>query len=134
MIPKYYHAWCMNRSNLEQMVFCLHFVDCNLDVHEGFVGLYSIESTSTDSIVSTIKDVLLQMNLSLQNCRGQCYDGASSMSGGRAGVAKRITDLEHRAFYTHCYGHASNLAAQDAVKHSKIMEDCLDTTYEIPSS
>ena len=46
-------------------------------------------------------------------------------------MAKRITDIEHRALYTHCYGHALNLAAQDAVKHSKIMEDCLDTTYEI---
>ena len=120
-----------DQSNLEQMVFCLRYVDCNLNVHEEFVGLYSLESTSADSIVSTIKDISLRMNLSLKNCRGQCYDGASSMSGGRSGVAKQIMDLEHKALYTHCYGHALNLAAQDAIKHSKIMEDCLDTTYEI---
>ncbi len=72
-----------DQSNVEQMVFCLCYVDSDLNVHEEFVGLYSLESTSADSIVSIIKDILLRMNLSPKNCRGQCYDGASSMSGGR---------------------------------------------------
>ena len=101
-----------DQSNLEQMVFCVRYVDFDLEVHEEFVGLYSLETTSADSIVSTIKDILLRMNLSLDNCRGQCYDGASSMSGERSGVAKRIMDLQQRALYTHCYGHALNLAAR----------------------
>ena len=118
-------------TNTEQMVFCLRYVDSNLEVHEEFIGLYSLESTSAESLVSTIKDVLLRMNLRIENCRGQCYDGASSMSGHKSGVAKKITDLESRALYTHCYGHALNLAAQDSIKHIKIMEDTLDTTYEI---
>ena len=38
------------------------------------------------------------------------------MSGWKAGVARRVMELEHRALYTQCYGHALNLAAQDAVK------------------
>ena len=71
------------------------------------------------------------MNLRIENCRGQCYDGASSMSGQKSGVAKMMMDLQHRTLYTHCYGHALNLAAQDSIKHIKIMEDTLDTTYEI---
>ena len=28
------------------------------------------------------------------------------MSGPRSGVAKKISDLESRAVYTHCYGHS----------------------------
>ena len=40
-------------------------------------------------------------------------------------------DLEHWALYTHCYGHHLILAAQDSIKYIKIMEDTLDTTYEI---
>ena len=108
-------------------MFCVRYVDLNLDVHEEFVGLYSLESTSADSIVSTIKDILLRMNLSLDNCRGQCYDGASSMFR----CCKKDHGLEQKALYTHCYGHALNLATEDAIKHSKVMEDCLDTTYEI---
>ena len=118
-------------SNTEQMVFCLRYVDDSLEVHEEFIGLYSLDSTSAESIVSTVKDVLLRMNLTTENCRGQCYDGASSMSGRKSGVAKQIMDLEHRALYTHCYGHALNLAVGDSIKNIKIMEDTLDTTYEI---
>ena len=53
------------------------------------------------------------------------------MSGVKSGVAVRIMQIETRALYTHCYGHALNLAAQDSVKHLTIMEDTLDTTYEI---
>ena len=68
------------------------------------------------------------MNLAISNCRGQCYDGSKNMSGSRSGVATRITNLESRAPYTHCYGHALNLAIQDTVKGVKVMED---TVYEI---
>ena len=34
---------------------------------------------AADSLVSMIKDVPLRMNLQLNNCRGQCYDGAANM-------------------------------------------------------
>ena len=55
----------------------------------------------------------------------------SAMSGKRSGVAKRITDLQPKAIYTHCYGHALNLAACDTIKQSKLMKDALETTHEI---
>ena len=38
--------------------------------------------------MSAIKDVLLKLQLSLVNCRGQCYDGARNMMGHKTGVAK----------------------------------------------
>ena len=120
-----------DQSNTEQLAFCLRYVDSSLEVHEELIRLYSLESTLAESVIFTIKDVLLRMNLRLENCRGQCHDGASSMSGQKSGVAKMMMDLEHRALYTHCYGHALNLAAQDSIKHIKIMEGTLDTTYEI---
>ena len=50
------------------------------------------------------------MDLTLSKCRGQCYDGASNMSGSRNGVAARLHAEEKRGVYTHCYGHAFNLA------------------------
>ncbi len=118
-------------SNTEQMVFCLRYVDDQFDVHEEVIGLYSLVSTSADSIVFTIKDILLRLNLRLDMCRGQCYDGASTMSGRRSGVSTQIAGIEPRALYTHCYGHALNLATQDAIKGVKIMADALETVYEI---
>ena len=38
-------------------------------------------------LVSVIKDVFLRMNISFDKLRGQCYDGASAMSGNKKGVA-----------------------------------------------
>ena len=36
----------------------------------------------------------------MSRCRGQCYDGASTMKGPRSGVAKQLLDEEPRAIYT----------------------------------
>ena len=58
-------------------------------------------SITADSLVAIIKDTLLRMNLKVEHCRGQCYDGASVMSGARNGVAKQISTDEPRAVYTH---------------------------------
>ena len=62
------------------------------------------------------------------NCRGQCYNGASNMSGARKGVAAQE---ESCALYTHCYGHTINLAVFDTMKQSKVCRDLLDTAFEI---
>lgn len=120
-----------DKSNREQVVLVLRWVDDDLNTHEDFIGLYMVPSIDSDTLVSVIRDCLVRMNLTIANCRGQCYDGASSMSGAKTGVAKQISDKEKRAVYTHCYGHALNLAVGDSIKKSKIMRDALDTTFSI---
>ena len=104
-------------SNKEQAVLCFRWISDDLIAHEDFVGLYGIENTEAKTLVNMILDVLTRLNLSIKKLRGQCYDGASAMSGPRSGVAKQIRDLESRAVYTHCYGHSLNLA-------------CMDTNYK----
>ena len=42
-----------------------------------------------------------------------------------------MMDEEPRAIYTHCYGHALNLAIGDAVKGRSVMKDALQVTHEI---
>ena len=120
-----------DQSNTEQVVLVLRWVDEALEVHEEFIGLYSTSSTTAESLVFIIKDTLLRMNLKIEHCRGQCYDGASAMSGAKKGVAKSITDVEPRAIYTHCYGHALNLGVSDCIKKSKVMKSALDLVAEI---
>ena len=41
--------------------------------------------------MSAIKDMLSKLQLSLVNCRGKCYDGASNITGHKPGVVKRIS-------------------------------------------
>ena len=118
-------------SNVEQVVVCLRWVSEKLEVVEEFVGLYEVASTGAETIYATITDVLLQLNLALPKVRGQCYDGAATMSGAKSGVATRLCAAEPRAVFTHCYGHSLNLACGDAIKRCKLMQDALDTTHEI---
>lgn len=122
---------CTDVSNHEQLVLCLRWVHEDLEVHEDFIGLYHVPNTCSETLVASIKDCLLRMNLNLNRCRGQCYDGASAMAGSKNGVAARILSEEPRALFTHCYGHSLNLAVCDAIKQCKPIQDALDVTYEI---
>ena len=101
------------------------------EVHEEFLGLYQVESIEAEKLYSAISDVLLRLNLAVSKVRGQCYDGASAMSGAKSGVAARMQAVESRAVFTHCYGHALNLACAHTIRQSKLMRDALDTTHEI---
>ena len=118
-------------SNREQVVICIRWVDESLEVHEDFIGLHQVDMIDAKTLTAVIIDVLLRMNLSIRKCRGQCYDGAAAMSGPIKGVAANIKKDEPRSLYTHCYGHALNLACADSIKKCKLISDALDTTREI---
>ena len=119
-------------SNHEQVVFCFRWVDTkNFEVHEEFIGLYKVERTTAEHLFTILKDVLMRMNLMVKKIRGQCYDGASSMSGHLNGLNTLVKREEPRAIYTHCYGHNLNLSVGDTIKKCRCMRDALDTTQEI---
>ena len=115
-------------SNREQLVVCLLWVD---EVQEDFLGLYQVPDIASDTIVKCLRDVLIRMNLNINNCRVQCYDGASNMKDHKKGVATQILQEEGRALYTHCYGHSLNLAIADTVHEIKLLQYTFDTTSEI---
>ena len=54
---------CTDSSNHEQLAICFWWVDHDLEVHEGFLGLYEIPNIAANTIVSVITDTLLRMNL-----------------------------------------------------------------------
>ena len=122
---------CTDVANKEQFTICIRWVDDSLTDHEDVIGLYNVGTIDANCLAATIRDVLLRMSLKMTLCRGQCYDGASNMTGSKHGVATQLQAEESRAVLTHCYGHALNLAIGDAMKQSKICRDALDTAYEI---
>ena len=73
-----------DNSNKEQLVVCIQWVDKSLQPHEEFIDLYHVESIQSSTLVSTIHNVLQRVNTSITKLRGQCYDGASSMSGHKS--------------------------------------------------
>ena len=93
--------------------------------------VYHVPIIDAETLTSVIQDTYLRLNICLQRLRRPCYNGASNVRGTKSGAAKRISDIEPRALYTHCYGHSLNLAASDVMRNIKIMQDALDTTHEI---
>ena len=118
-------------SNKEQLTMCIRWVDKHLDAHEDFLGFFHIPDISAQTIVSAIKDALMRLQLSLTNCRGQCYDGASNMLGHKSGVAKRIQDLQPKAHATHCHGHSLSLSVKDTTNNCKLLSNTMDTAKEV---
>ena len=117
-----------NISNQEQVTIVIRRIDDKFETHEEFIGLYAVPSIEAECLTGIIKDTMIRLNLSMEKLRGQCYDGCSTMSGARTGVAKRISDQEPHAVFTHCYGHSLNLAASDTVKKSKLLKQALETS------
>ena len=114
---------CLTRNNLR-------FTDENLVDHEDVLRLYNVGMIEADSLVKAILDVLCRAGLLLNQCQGQCYDGASNMSGSKCGIAAQIQAKESCAAVLTHWGHALNLAVGDTIKQSKLCCDLIDTAFE----
>ena len=123
----------MDISTKEQLSVCFRFVDKNLQIEEIFAGFYEAESTTADALFKIVMDVLTRYNLKIETCRGQCYDGASNVSGHINGLQKKITDLQKKSIFVHCNAHNLNLVGQDAMLNNYCARDFLTMLREIIS-
>ena len=118
-------------SNKEQFIICFRWVDKGFDTHEDFIRIYNVDKIKADTLVTVLKDFLIRLNIPLSNARGQCYDGVKNMCGIKNGVSNKILSDNPKAFFTHCFGHALNLAVGDMVKNVRFLKDSIDRPYEI---
>lgn len=118
-------------SKKEQMSANFRVVDDNMDIQEYFLGFYDVPETKSETLFTVIQDILLRCSFPINRCRGQCYDGASNMSGEITGLQTRFREFEPRAFYTHCAGHNLNLVSQDAMSKIPEIADFLSVIREV---
>ena len=103
----------IDKSNKEQLSFCVRTVADSLEPAEEFLGFYELENIKSGTTVRVIKDIMVRLNIQIENCRGQTYDGASNILGKKSGVATQILSGQPKAVVTHCQGHSLSLAAKD---------------------
>ena len=120
-------------SGGEQLEISILWDDSSYTVYEDLIGLVEVEATDAATLVSTIKDILLHVNLQLTQCHGQAYDGAANMAGHLSGVATRLQAEEPRMLFIHCMGHCLNLCLQDCARNCCCVKDALDFTTELAS-
>lgn len=141
-----------DKSKREQMAVVIRYVMKNehghwqcredsiaiLDVFKEIKG--ETESLSTESeirlsganISSTLLRIVTSNGLSLEQCVGQGYDGATSMASERVGVAAHFKKSAEHAHYFHCAMHRLNLSAASAVTNPNIRH-ALDVIQELSS-
>ena len=97
-------------GNVEQLSIVVRFVDKKHQIGEKFLGFVPCKTgVSGEAVANTIQEFLGDRNLSIDDCRGQGYDGAGNIAGRISGVAARIQQINKKAFYVHCNSHMLNL-------------------------
>ncbi|QQP57420.1 Uncharacterized protein FKW44_002402 [Caligus rogercresseyi] len=117
-------------GNREQVAVCLRYVN-NEQPTETFVGFYEAKSTTGETLFQIVLEVINCLELHVEDIVGQCYDGASNMTGKEKGVAKRIQEVSPKAIYVHCYGHRLNLALQDTLEKNTVIRNALGVIQSI---
>ena len=51
----------------------------------------------------------------MEDCRGQCYDGAGNMAGRLSGASSLIRKAHEKDIYVHCMNHHLNLCVADII-------------------
>ena len=119
-------------SGKEQESICIRWVDQQLNAHATFIGLYDCsDCTSGESLANMLLDVFLRCGLSLDNLRGQAYDGAGNMAGIYNGAQTHILRLQPLAPYIHCASHCLNLVVVSAVNSHAMTRDSVNVIHEM---
>ncbi|XP_068739132.1 zinc finger MYM-type protein 1-like [Montipora capricornis] len=117
-------------SRDEQVSFCLSYL-ANGTKKEAFVGFHATKTTDGEALYKLVKEVMNDLQLELQNIVGECFDGASNMSGVNKGLSARMKECSPLAIYVHCYGHLLNLALQDTLTTVEPLRNTLGTIQSL---
>ncbi|KAM3732964.1 hypothetical protein ACB098_11G098600 [Castanea mollissima] len=72
-----------------------------------------VDNTSGKGLFNEIINAIKNLELDINDVRGQGYDNGSNMKGKKQGLQKRILDINSKAFYTPCGCHNLNLVLCD---------------------
>jgi hypothetical protein len=95
----------MDVSCKEQMTMVLRYVDQRGTVKERFVSLVHVTETTSSYLKSAIDSLFTKLKLSLNQVRGQGYDGASNMRCEFNGLQSLIMRESSTPYYVHCFAH-----------------------------
>jgi len=115
----------------EQVSISVRIANESYEAEEYFLGHYETTSTTGESLEIIITDALQRFGFSMDDLRGQCYDGAANMSGQFKGVQARILKLQPKAIYVHCLNHSLNLALQTVVSKNPYFRDLMSCVHEV---
>ena len=109
------------------MSLVVRFVNKTFSIREEFLGFVPCKlGLSGEAVAQTILNTLHELDLPIDDCRGQGgYDGAGNMAGKLSGAAARITAHQEKAIYVHCNSHILNLCVATCCKE-QVLRNMMD--------
>lgn len=103
-------------NQTSQCSVIIRFVNSKGLLVERFLGFYDVSADRTSETLYNLLDNILGQFDYEHKLIGQCYDGASVMSGHLNGLQKKIKDKAPQAVFVHCLAHRLNLVMQQSCK------------------
>ncbi|XP_072395241.1 zinc finger MYM-type protein 1-like [Diabrotica undecimpunctata] len=100
---------------------------------ERFMGFYDVSAGRTAEHLFTMAATVLEPLEYRHKLVGQCYDGASVMSGHLNGLQQKIKSHAPQAIFVHCLTHRLNLVLQQSFKKISKCRIFFATITGIPS-
>lgn len=124
----------MDISTTEQVSLCARYVAIDdfgkATINEHFLCFVPIVDQTADNVTRVILQTTARLGLNMDLLVGQGYDGASTFSGCRNGVAVQIKSKFPKACYVHCASHKLNLAINRAMD-VQMVKNALSVVHEI---
>ena len=81
-------------SHQEQMSLIIRYVEKTSGcIEESFLGFLEVNDTTGQGLFDAILEELKNLDLDVDNVRGQGYDNGSNMKGKHQGVQKKLLDI-----------------------------------------
>ena len=113
-------------SNQEQLSLVIRFADGSGEIREELLGFLHCDlGLSGKALAETVLNGIADLTLDIQNCRGQGYDGDSSVSSYINGVSAQILRINEKAIYIHSHSHRLNLVVAGSC-NIQIVRNVLD--------
>jgi len=115
----------MDISTHDQCVFVLRYIEDRtegtrsiVEVKQRVVALKNVISSSGQGLFDLLKLTLDSMNIGLDNCVADAFDGAANMNGQYKGVQAKLKEVLPRHIHTWCHAHVLNLVLQQTTSCS----------------
>ncbi|XP_060845960.1 zinc finger MYM-type protein 1-like [Rhopalosiphum padi] len=106
-------------TKFDQLTIAVRYVNLGgTAVEQFFCFIPSVGHKSKEMEVSILTK-LSELNIDIQNCRGQSYDNARNMSGIFNGLQARIKEKSKNAIFSPCSAHSLNLVGCHAADITK---------------
>ena len=104
---------CTDVTTIEELTICCRWVESGVP-EEHFIEILPLKKANAESIYSTLVEYCREKKIQLGRLIGMGFDGASTFSGDKTGVQRRLKALSPHALFVHCHCHVLQLASVQA--------------------